>query len=175
MREKERFIARFLGGIGNNGKPRESLCEVKIVHIENTNSTLSYYRYIGKLSFASLLGADWFKGIVNLDDDKTYPYDMDDLYQGGQESLPIRIYYFSIENPNDKFIANLEFNSMRTKMLNMRMEMLHYRELLASAQKKLHDIDFEDRWNKQESEKAEHYKEVRSKLLYSDRIGFGVP
>ena len=155
------FIACFCGGVGTNGQIKETWCRVRI--LANGESE---YKYLGKLSFR------WHKLIPNLDDETKYPYTVRDLFLGSDKCTPMRVYNFSMKL--EPYRSSMEHSSLSIVNKQLRLQLIETTEKLASAQKMLRDLSFDDRKRKEEIDNAKHQKALRSNLMYNEQIGFGV-
>jgi len=154
------FVCSFLGGTGNNGQIKESLCRVRL--LANGDSE---FKYLGKMF------GRWQKLIPDLANEDKYPFAMRDLDLGG-ECKSIRIYNFSMQL--EEFRYSMEHSSLKIVNNRLKMKLREVQEKLATATKQLNDLNFEDRRKKGEIDNSKHQKALRSNLLYNENVGGGI-
>lgn len=157
----DEFNAIFLGGLGTNGQIKESWCKVRV--LANGESE---FKFLGN-PFSR-----WNKLIYDLNNTDKFPYSLRDIFLGGDKCQMFRQYNHSIKL--EPHIETLEQSSLRIRNKQLSMNVLVLQEKLATVQKHLKDMNFDDRRKKDEIEQAKHYKSVRSNMLYNEQIGSGI-
>jgi hypothetical protein len=156
----DEFPAIFIGGVGTNGQIKETWVRVRVLANKETE-----YKFIGKLF------AGWNKCIHDLTNEEKFPYALRDVMLGSECKI-FRVYYHSLKL--EPYMQSIEQSSLKIVNHRLKLQLMEAKEMLASAQKQLHDFNYDDRKRKADMDKSKHDKALRSNLMYHEQVGFGM-